>query len=357
MSDILFETKNHLAKITLNRPQALNALNGDMFTALRERLIKWQSDDTINAIVIRSNCEKAFCAGGDIRAIYQNKNESIDVPTAYFQLEYDVNKIISHYKKPIIALTHGITMGGGVGISIHASHCVAAENLRWAMPETIIGFFPDIGATYYLSRLPDFVGTYLALTGQTIDAQTALELHLIKAIIPQKNFDDLENKIAECAHIDFDRVTKIINMVSLEQMEARAPASAKMKMNMNMKTKHTFCFPTPEEIINALKADNSDWATDTLQQLSHRSPTSLKVTLEQLKRAKNKTVDEVLAMDLHIAHVMLQGHDFFEGIRAAVIDKDKNPKWRPDSIATVTEQDVRKYFGDAREHIPHPRTI
>lgn len=316
MPDILFETKNHQGIITLNRPQALNALNGEMFIQLRSQLLQWQSDDAIESVVIQSNSEKAFCAGGDIRAIYENKHKPVDDIVRYFELEYAINKMIAHYPKRIFAYVHGITMGGGVGMSVHASDCIAATNLRWAMPETLIGFFPDVGATYYLSRLPDFIGTYLALTGASIDAQTALELGLVKGI------DDRDRSSSAALAVQ-------VRNSSLASYSSRF-----------------FCFSTIEEIIDALRADSSDWAADTLKQLLQRSPTSLKVTLAQLHRAKNKTVDEVLDMDLHIARVMLQNHDFFEGVRAAIIDKDKNPQWQPKNIMDVTEDDVMSYFID-----------
>lgn len=303
-----------------------------MFLDMHAHLEKWRLDHTVHAIIIRSLCEKAFCAGGDIRAVYDNKNNNI--VSDYFRLEYNINKMIAHYPKPIIALTQGITMGGGVGISVHASHCVAAETLRWAMPETLIGFFPDVGASYYLSRLPDYIGMYLALTGTSINADTARQLNLVKFIVSQNKFDALENVIAACRNIDFDQITKIIQELCLTPR----------KTSMSTHIQHTFCFPTLEEIINALKTNNSAWAHETLKQLSQRSPTSLKVTLKQLQVAKNKTVDEVIEMDFYIAKMMLQNHDFFEGIRAAIIDKDKQPQWQPVSISDVAEQDIMQYF-------------
>ena len=328
MSEIIFETKNNLGKIILNRPQALNALSRDMFLPLKKQLIEWSKNPEIKAVLMRSACEKAYCAGGDIRALYDNRNKTVDEMAHYFELEYSINKIIFHYPKPLIALTHGITMGGGVGISAHASHCVAAENLRWAMPETMIGFFPDVGATYYLSRLPNAVGTYLALTGTTIDASQALHLKLIKAVVLQKNFDYLENKITETQFdsTDFQSVTNIINQFSENDNQSTLPIE---------KIAHCFCFLTIDDIINALKIDHSDWAQASLNQLLLRSPTSLHVTLKQLQLAKNKTFDEVMAMDFHIARAMLMHHDFFEGIRAAIIDKDKNPKW--ETVGKIVE--------------------
>ncbi len=337
-NDILFETNNHLGKIILNRPKALNALNDAMFLQLSEQLQRWEKEESIKAVLVRSNCEKAFCAGGDIRAIYENKHESVDTISHYFQLEYEINRLIFHFHKPYIALLHGITMGGGVGISIHGSHCVAAENLRWAMPETMIGFFPDVGATYYLSRLADFIGVYLALTGNTIDVNNALSLQLIKKIVPYHHFDALEKKLTETDFTanDSDIVTKIIGSFSDgRETENSLPIE---------KIAACFCFSSVEEIIEALINDASDWSKEILVQLSSRSPTSLKVTLHQLQLAKNKSLDEVIAMDLHIARTMLANHDFFEGVRAAIIDKDKNPQWKPAQLFEVTDDHVNDYF-------------
>src|SRR3989338_351799 len=173
-NDVLFETLTDkkggcLGKIILNRPRALNALSGDMFAELEQRLTAWHTDSSVKAVLIRSHCDKAFCAGGDIRAIYEAKAEPTEIVAQYFRHEYHINRLVHHFKKPYIALTNGVTMGGGVGLSLHGSHCVASPDLRWAMPETSIGFFPDVGSTYYLSRLKNYTGFYLALTGNIID--------------------------------------------------------------------------------------------------------------------------------------------------------------------------------------------
>src|SRR3989338_10577569 len=338
-NDIIFEVKNNLAIIRLNRPQALNALSAEMFIFIKEKLLHWQEDETIKAVLMRSNCEKAFCASSDIRAIYQHKEQPVDNIHQYFQLEYDINKIIYNFSKPYIALIHGVTMGGGVGISTHASHCVAADDLRWAMPETLIGFFPDVGVTCELSRLPNSIGTYLALTGHTIDTQTALELNLITHKVPHHFFDALEKKLANTlfAPSDYDVVTDIIQFYSGLASETQQHFPIK-------KIAACFSFQTVEEITQALKKDESEWAKTTYQQLLQRSPTSLKVTLQQLKYAQSKTLDEVIDMDLHISKIMLENHDFFEGIRAAIIDKDKNPHWKPAMLSEVTDQIVEKYF-------------
>lgn len=338
MNDIIFTVKNNLGIIILNRPQSLNALSRDMFLLLQEQLTNWKKDKTIQAVLIRSHCEKAFCAGGDIKAIYENKHKSADEIARYFRIEYDINRMIADFGKPYIALLHGITMGGGVGVSIHGSHCVAADNLRWAMPETLIGFFPDVGASYYLSRLPNHIGTYLALTGNSVDAAQALHLNLIQAIVPFNQFDLLEDKLSETVFEGdrFETVTKIIQDYAIKKTAHTFPDAQTIQA--------CFAFKTIEEIFNALSQQKTDWSLQTLSELQKRSPTSLKVTLQQLKFAKQKSVHDVLDMDFHIARKMLSQHDFFEGVRAAVIDKDKNPKWNPAELAAIPEQMVQSYF-------------
>lgn len=337
--DILFEVTNNLAKITLNRPKVLNALNADMFLQLREQLEKWESNDSIKAILVKSNSEKAFCAGGDIRAIYEKKHQSADEISRYFRLEYDVNRYIFHLSKPYIILLQGITMGGGVGISIHGSHCVAANNLRWAMPETMIGFFPDVGSTYYLSRLPDSLGAYLALTGSTINARDAFQLKLIKKIVPYDHFDALEKELTDTnfGAFDSDVVSKIINSYAEKVEEGSIFLHAE-------EISACFSFLSVEEIIEALHLLETAWSRETLKQLEQRSPTSLKVTLRQLHLAKQKSLDEVIEMDFQIAHRMLENHDFYEGVRAAIIDKDKNPAWNPAKLSDVSDDEVDSYF-------------
>jgi len=336
--NIIFEVKNKLGVIILNRPKALNALNGDMFLSLREKLLSWQDNPAIKAVLIRSSSEKAFCAGGDIRAIYENKHQSADEIARYFQLEYSIDRLIFEFPKPYIALLNGITMGGGVGVSIHGSHSIAATNLRWGMPETRIGFFPDVGASYYLSRLPHHIGTYLALTGNSISADEAVQLNLVQSIMSFNQFDALEKKLSE-ADFDLDDLeatTKVIRLFS-------QPVNT-VEFDYVEEIKASFCFPTVEAIMAALLNQNTAWSLETLQQLRQRSPTSLKVTLKQLQLAKEKTIEDVIKMDLHIAQIMLTQPDFFEGVRATIIDKDKNPKWQPIALVDISDTMVAKYF-------------
>jgi enoyl-CoA hydratase/carnithine racemase len=336
-ADILFEVKNNLGIITLNRAQVLNALSFDMFVLLADHLKKWESNEKIKAVLIKSRCEKSFCAGGDLRSIYNHKHNPA-ITQQYFKQEYAVNALLYHFKKPFIALTQGITMGGGVGISIHGSHCVCAEQLRFAMPETLIGFFPDIAATYYLSRLPYFIGTYLALTGQTIGASDVVRLQLMKHIVPYAQFHDLEKKLIETdfSGDDFAVVTDLIHLFSTAPTDSDDLPLQKIADN--------FCFAHVEDIVAALQRDNSEWAQATLLQLSQRSPTSLKIALHQLQRAIHSSFDQVIQTDLHLAYAMLNNPDFYEGVRAMIIDKDKNPQWTPDHVSDVSDAMVQGYF-------------
>lgn len=336
-SFILFEEKNHLGVVTLNRPEALNAITGDMFTALQIHLKKWQENRAIQAILIKSNCEKAFCAGGDIRLVYLHHNEDPEKSACYFRLEYDINRCIFHYPKPIISFLHGIAMGGGLGISIHGSHPIGSETLRLAMPETKIGFFPDVGMSYHLSRLPHCIGIYLALTGNMITLADAIELRLIKHFVPTENVTALENKLIDADLSDKNHVTDIIRTFS-----KNINASDLLKYQQHIAD--CFSYSTVEEMISALQNKQDNWCHDIANQLLQRSPTSLKVTLEQLKRAKSAPFDKVIETDFHIAKTMLIGHDFFEGIRAAVIDKDHRPKWNPGTLQEATKEMVLTYF-------------
>lgn len=344
MTDILFETikdSNNfsLGKITLNRVHALNALNDNMFLQLQSQLKTWQTNPNIKAVLIRSNCERAFCAGGDIRQVYDNRLDHLAWLFDFFRREYDINQLIHHYAKPYIALIHGITMGGGVGISLHGSHVVASLDLRFAMPETSIGFFPDVVTSYHLSRMPNYTGYYLALTGNTISAQEAYHLQLIPNLVAKEKFDALEKKIIETPFFPTEK--NKVNAIIHSFVEKMIPPQLRLQIDVIARC---FSGETVETIFAALKKERNSFAEETLSQLEKRSPTSLKVTLHQLQCAAQKTFDEVVEMDFHIACHMLKHHDFFEGIRAAIVDKDHHPHWHPEKLSDVLDVDVIKYF-------------
>ena len=342
-SNIYFEEKKDqhgmkLGVVTLNRSRALNALTYDMFLALEDQLLKWRDNDQIKAVLVKSNSDRAFCAGGDIRAVYENWHQPLSENTKYFSLEYRINPLIYNYPKPYIALLDGITMGGGAGISIHGSHPVGTERLVFAMPETAIGFFPDVGMSYHLSRMPKAIGIYLGLSGEGVDIDDASYLGIVKHAVDSDCLTALENKIVEASFLphDFDAVSDLIS--SFE----RSITSGLLQTNQDQIAQH-FSQNNLAAVIHSL-ANGDQWAVAALDVLKKRSPTSLEVTWRQLSEASTKSFDEVMVTDKKLVKKFLQTDDFYEGIRAMVIDKDKQPKWCPDRLDQLSEDQVAEYF-------------
>ncbi|HEV2614140.1 MAG TPA: enoyl-CoA hydratase/isomerase family protein [Gammaproteobacteria bacterium] len=293
--EILFNTKNGMGIITLNRPSALNALNAEMLTALHQQLLLWEKDNAILSVLIESSSPRVFCAGGDIKAVYyahQKKQKNI---SHYFKVEYDLNHYIHNYKKPYIALLNGLTMGGGAGVSLHGRFRIATEHFVFAMPETGIGFFPDVGTSYILSRLPKEIGVYLGLTGTRINATEAHYVGLID--------------------IDCTNGTQENHLKDSQQLIEK-----------------NFKFDTISAIFDSLSQDQHPWAQHTLAVLKQKSPTSLSKTLEMLRNAKNVSFEACIKAEYELACYFVESHDFYEGIRAAIIDKDKKPIWKPDTL-------------------------
>lgn len=339
-SDILFEKLKHIAVITLNRPERLNALNGEMILAMTKELTKWQHDDEVKAVVIRANGEKAFCAGGDIRKLYEAQHHPKTDVLTFFGEEYRLNRQIHHYAKPYVALIHGIDMGGGVGISVHGSHRVVSEKITFAMPETGIGFFPDVGGSYFLARCPGFIGTYLALTGARVHASDALFLGFADMHVPHEKFNDVITTLQHAAwNDDAHRVVSNMLHTLTTKIETSHFESLQVKIDQH------FCFDSIEEIVQSLEQDTEDdWCQKTLEILRKVSPTSLKVTLKQMREGAKRDFDECMQMEYRMVHHFLDGHDFYEGIRAAIIDKDQAPKWQPAQLSDVSDPVVDSYF-------------
>lgn len=346
MSDttpIIFREKKGLdgdiGEITLNRPQALNALTLEMCRDLFNQLTKWAAAKHIKAVIIKGEGDRAFCAGGDIRLLYQHRENGLEQQRQFFWHEYRLNLAVYHFPKPYISFLDGLTMGGGAGISVHGSHRIGTENLQFAMPETKIGFYPDIGASYFLNQCPGKTGHYLGLTGNTIDNAQALELGLITHIVPRKNLEALENALTHTSFLsqDFPSVTEIINPFSIH------PKPSELQFHRDTLDA---CFDQDsiESILSALKQNSHKWCHDIAETLLLRSPTSLKVVFEQLKRSAGMNFDDIMQMEFDMTMQFLQGHDFFEGVRAAVIDKDQSPKWQPKSLSEIKNADIAAYF-------------
>lgn len=342
LTDILFTElpgkHGNVGEISLNRPKALNALTFDMCKRLEKQLLTWQSRDDIKAVIIRSTNKKAFCAGGDIRYLYEHRdNERHWVE--FFRLEYTLNKIIHHYSKPYIALLNGITMGGGVGVSLHGSYTLATENFIFSMPEVAIGFFPDIAAGYLLNRCPDHIGRYLGLTGTKIQAPDAAIAKLISHIIPDKAIDTLVESICQTSFSgnNHPALTQVINQFS-------QPIGQPMLAKHKALIQECFSHKTVEAIIDALTLKNTPWSSQVVKDLGQRSPTSLKIALEYLQRSEALQFDQISQMDFDLVHAFLHSPDFFEGVRAMLIDKDRLPNWQPKTLADVSSKDVNAYF-------------
>lgn len=340
VDDILISEQGHLGIFTLNRPNALHALTSAMIIAIQNQLNIWKIEPNIHAIIIQATPSPAFCAGGDIRWLYENGKHDFAKVRHFFWHEYRLNRYIHNLGKPWIALMDGITMGGGAGISLHGSHPVASEKFAFAMPETGIGFFPDIGASHLLSKCTDSIGIYLGLTGNRIAAQDALSNKLIKYFIHSEKFPAIvqhlqEQDLSKDAFAKVDACLESYALSLINQSEVS---------ELNPDISHCFSKNSVEAIIEALKETASRWANKQMIILHQKSPVSLKVTLKQLQQAKHMSLDDCLKMDFFLVNHFMDHHDFYEGVRALLVDKDKQPVWEPASLSMVTEDMVDGYF-------------
>lgn len=346
--DVLFSQEGPLGLMTLNRPAALNALTLPMILAIQQQLERWKDDDSIAAVVVCAVPGSAFCAGGDIRWLYQVGREHPKEQKQFFWHEYRLNHYIHHFGKPYIALMDGLTMGGGVGISLHGSHPVASEHFVFAMPETGIGFFPDIGASHLLSRCSGGLGIYLGLTGNRLGPKDALHVGLVKKIVASKQMPHFISALAkeDLSKNAHQRVDQVVQRYAFNEFSE--PSSMKPLME------RCFIQPTVEMIRVALQESEGVWAEGVDNRLRQKSPLSLKVTLAQLQKAKGLSLAECLEMDFNLVQHFMRGKDFYEGVRALLIDKDKNPKWNPQHLDLISEEMVSQYFeasGDALRFI------
>jgi 3-hydroxyisobutyryl-CoA hydrolase len=324
--------------IILDRPKALNALTLNMVDQIQPQLNAWEESSNVNCVLVRGSGGRAFCAGGDVVALYHAGKQGGDT-SSFFRREYELNYTISQLTKPYVALLNGVTMGGGVGLSVHGSHRVAMEETVFAMPETGIGFFPDVGGSYFLPRLHGELGMYLALTGARLKGSdvyhAGIATHFsISALLP-----DIHMNISELPR-GSKRVIEAIGNLHFEN--ELKPFS----LGPHMQTINR-CFgqDSVEQIVEALEAENTPFANQVLATLSKLSPTSLKVTFRQIREGANKSLEECFQMEYRISQgFMRPGSDFFEGLRALLIDKDRNPQWSAASLSEVTDEQVDEFF-------------
>ena len=334
--DILCEPRGAAGMVTLDRPRALNALNLGMVRELAVALTRWEDDPDIARVVVSSTSEKAFCAGGDIRALHDlGKAGRQDEMLAFWGEEYVVNAHIHRYRKPYVSLIDGIVMGGGVGISLHGSHRIAGERYLFAMPEVGIGFFPDVGATHALPRLPGAAGVYLALTGDRIGAADAVALGLATHFVPSARMADLAEALAGAGDTD-----AIVAAFAQEVGQGR--------LHEARETIRT-CFgavslPLVLERLEQAAAGGDAFAAKALATIRTKSPTSVAIAFEQMRRGAGLDFDEAMRTEFRIVSRIARGHDFYEGVRAVVVDKDNAPRWSPAALDAVTPAMVAAYF-------------
>jgi enoyl-CoA hydratase len=330
--EVLFEHRGALGLITLNRPKALNALTHEMCLAMKAQLDAWAKDDAVKAVVIRGNGHRAFCAGGDIRALYESGKAKTPYALDFWRDEYILDATIKHYPKPYIALIHGIDMGGGVGVSVNGSHRIAGETMTFAMPETGIGLFPDVGGSYFLPRCPGQIGMYLGLTGARLKTTDALYAGIATHFVQQAKWDALIDKLAG-GLAPGDALSGLTDAVPDTYLaEHRNTIDA------------IFALDSVEAIIAALDAEEEDWTDDTAKTLRTKSPTSLKIAFRQIREGAKLEFDDCMKMEYRMVNRIVAGHDFYEGVRAVIIDKDNAPKWQPADPAGVSDTDVAAYF-------------
>ena len=332
-ADILFERRGGIGLVTLNRPGALNALTHAMTTEMHAMLRAWEGDDGVSAVVVRGAGDRAFCAGGDIQALYRARGDDLDRSYRFYWDEYRLNTYIKHYAKPYVALIDGIVMGGGVGVSVHGSHRVVTEKALFAMPETGIGLFPDVGGTYFLPRCPGEIGMYLGLTGARLGAGDSLFAGVGTHHVPGARLESLTEALAA-------------NPAALDAMldEHAGTAEYGFLPTLRREIDAAFGAESVEAIVLALDAGLSPWAGKTLAIMRGKSPTSLKVAFRQLRQGRSLSFDACMRLEYRLVCRFMRGDDFYEGIRAAVIDKDRQPLWRPATIEAVAAAEVERYF-------------
>ncbi len=338
--EILFERRAALGVITLNRPKALNALTLEMLREMGPRLKDWAGDPEIKAVVIRGSGDKAFCAGGDIRRVAEDLGRGGSLPREFFRDEYRVNRMIHRFPKPYVALADGVTMGGGVGVSVHGSHRVATERTLIAMPETAIGFFPDVGGTFVLSRLPGELGTFLALTGYRLRAADGLYSGLATHYVESGRLSALETRLAEADWSGAAPEEVVDEAIRGLADDPGRPPIAQEREAID----RCFAGDGMDLIVAALEAEGTEWASSQLDILGKRAPLSLKVTLEAIRRAARMDFDDCMRMEYRLSQRFMAGSDFAEGVRAVLIDKDQAPRWQPSSLDEVTDEMLAGYF-------------
>lgn len=339
--DLIVRREGAAGVIRLNRPKAINAMTLEMSIGIDSALDRFEIDPAVSVIILEGAGERGLCAGGDIRGLWESSREGGDLGAQFWRQEYVMNARIAKYPKPYVAFMDGLVMGGGVGLSGHASHRVATDRTKLAMPEVGLGFFPDVGGTWLLSRSPGEVGTYFGLTGQTMNGPDAIHAKFADAVVPAAKWPELREALTKVRQgATAADVTKLIN--GFATGETAGPVAAKEPVIDAL-----FGFDRMEDIFAALKRDGSEFALATLKTLNEKSPRGMVVTLKLLRLARTaSSLEECLVREYRAALEVFRSDDFREGVRAAVIDKDRNPTWSPPRIEDVTPQMLAPYLAE-----------
>ncbi|MGV8928851.1 MAG: enoyl-CoA hydratase/isomerase family protein [Brevundimonas sp.] len=333
-SEVLTRVESGVGRITLNRPKALHALNRAMCEAMTDALLAWREDAAVMSVLIDHAGERGFCAGGDIRMIAESGAGDASEAKAFFKVEYRLNHLMFDYPKPITAIVDGIVMGGGVGISEPADIRIASERTTYAMPETGIGLFPDVGGGWFLPRLPGQTGVWLALTGARLKAADTVALGIHTHFVPSERIEALKSALISHPAEPKSVADTLASDPGLATTAAHRPAIDRL-----------FAFDTVEAIFAGLEADGSDWAMAQLKALKTKSPQSLKITLRQLRLGVTQpTFAANMALEYRLGGRVVRTHDFQEGVRAVVVDKDNAPNWLPARLADVSDEMVEALF-------------
>ncbi|XP_011707101.1 PREDICTED: 3-hydroxyisobutyryl-CoA hydrolase, mitochondrial isoform X2 [Wasmannia auropunctata] len=336
MDEVLIKDVGDNGVIVLNRPKALNAVTLSMVQKIHSALRQWESSKKL--VIIEGTGDKAFCAGGDVKSLVLALNEPKGQLQGeeFFRREYTLNHFIGTYEKPYIAIIDGITMGGGVGLSVHGKYRIATERTLFAMPETAIGLFPDVGATYFLSRLKGKLGIYLGLTGHRLRGIDVLLAGIATHFVPSEKLADLKRDLLTLRDADIEPV--------LNKYQPKLNHEFSLAPHMSQ-IENCFSASSVEEIIERLKKDNSDWAQKNIEALLKMSPSSLKITKKAIDEGKGKSLADCLKVEYRLACTALRRDgDFYEGVRALLVDKDQKPVWKPMSLADVTDEYINKRF-------------
>ncbi|MBR1224459.1 MULTISPECIES: enoyl-CoA hydratase/isomerase family protein [unclassified Bradyrhizobium] len=339
--DLIARREGSCGVIRLNRPKAINAVTLEMFRDIDKALDQFEADPAVAVILLEGAGERGLCAGGDIRALWESSKVAGDLGKILWREEYILNARIKRFPKPYVAFMDGIVMGGGVGLSAHSSHRVVTERTKLAMPEVGLGFFPDVGGTWLLSHSPGEIGTYFGLTGQTMNGPDAVNARFADAVVPSAKLAALREALTKVRPGATSAEIKTL-IDGFATGETAGPVAA-----MQAKIDNWFAHDRMEDIVAALQRDGSELAQATLKTLGEKSPRGMVVTLKLLRLARaSSSLEECLMREYRAALEVFASDDFREGVRAAVIDKDRSPKWSPPRIEDVTPAMQAPYFAE-----------